>query len=204
MRRLTTGLVAVSLALVAAGCGDNGGDGGSAGTSGASETTASSEAAGGGAEDAVAWADQVCSSIKDDIAALTTQPDLDLSNAQAAKDGVLAYLGQLETSLDGMASAVADAGTPPVDGGEDAVKGFTDSIATAKGAVSSAKTKIDAAPVNDPAGFQAAFGAAQEDLSKLGDLDPTTSLNANDELKKAYNEAPSCQDLENGSSTPTS
>lgn len=204
MRRLTTGLVALSLALVAAGCGDNGGDGGSSGSSGTSDKTTSSEAAGGGSEDAVAWADEVCSSIKDDVAALTTQPDLDLSNAQAAKDGVLAYLGQLETSLDGMATAVSDAGTPPVDGGDEAVKGFTDSITAAKDAVSSAKAKIDAAPVDDPAGFQAAFGAAQEDLAKLGDLDPTTSLSANEELDAAYKKAPNCQELENGSSTPTS
>ncbi len=200
-RRLTTGLVAMSLALVAAGCGDNSGDGGSTATSGTN--TSSSEAA-GGSDDAVAWADKVCSGIKDDVAALTKQPDIDLANPQAAKDGVITYLGTLETSLDGMASAVQDAGTPPVDGGEDAVKGFTDAIGSAKEAVTSAKTKIDAAPVDDAAGFQAAFTAAQSDLAKLGELDPTASFSANKELQAAYDNAESCKALESGSATPTS
>jgi len=201
MRRLTTGLVALSLALLAAGCGD-GGDGGSTPTSG-SDTT--SETASGGSSDAVAWADKVCSAMKDDVAGMTATPNIDMSNAQAAKDGVLEYLGKLETALDGVVGAVQDAGTPPVEGGDEAVKGVTDAVGSAKEAVSSAKAKIDAAPVNDPAGFQAAFSSAQEDLTKLTELDPTASFDANKELKDAYDKAPACQELESGSSTtPTS
>jgi hypothetical protein len=199
MRRVATGLVALSLALVAAGCGDSSG-GGSTTTSG---TNTSSEAAGGGS-DAVAWADKVCSGIKDDIAALTQTPDLDSSDPQAAKDGLIAYFGTLETSLDGMASAVQDAGAPPVDGGDEAVKTFVDQISTAKDAVTSAKGKIEAAPVTDPAAFQAAAAGAMSDLAALGELDPTTALSANKELSAAYDKAPECQKLEVGGSTPTS
>lgn len=200
MRRLTTGLVALSLTLVAAGCGDNG-DGGSAGSS---DSTTTSESASGGGSDAVAWADEVCSSMKDDVAAVSNRPEIDQSNPQAAKDGLVAYLGTLETALDGMASAVTDAGTPPVDDGEAAATGFLAQISAAKDKVTSAKSKIDAASVDDPAGFQAAVTSATEDLTALGDLDPTASFSDNKELKEAYDKAKSCQELESSASTPTS
>jgi hypothetical protein len=201
LKRLTTGVVAVLLTLTAAGCGDKGGDAGSTGTSGSTATSADS----GGSSDAVDWADKVCSGIKDDVAALSTQPDIDQSNPQAAKDGLVTYLGTLETSLDGMASAVTDAGDPPVDGGAEAVKGFTDTIATAKAAVTTAKGKIEAAPVDDPTAFAAAVSSVGEDLTALSNMDdPTKSFSDNKELNDAYNKAPACQELEGSSSSPTS
>jgi hypothetical protein len=202
MKKLTTGVVAALLALTMTSCGDSG----NSGDSSTGSNTSSSDSGGDSGGDAVAWADQVCSSMKDDIAALTTQPEIDQTNPQAAKDGLAAYLGTLETSLDGMSGAVEDAGNPPVDGGEDAVKGFLDQIGTAKDAVTSAKSKIEAAPVDDAAGFQAAFASATEDLQKLSDIeDPTASFSANKELDAAYKEAKSCQEMEDSmSSSPTS
>lgn len=201
MKRLTTGVVAVLLTLTAAGCGDKGGDSGSAGSTGASATSEDT----GGSSDVVAWADKVCTGIKDDVAALSTQPDIDQTNPQAAKDGLVAYLSTLETSLDGMASAVTDAGDPPVDGGAEAVKGFTDTIATAKTAVTTAKGKIEAAPVDDPTAFAAAVSSVGSDLTALSNMeDPTKSFSDNKELDAAYNKAPACKDLESGSSSPTS
>jgi hypothetical protein len=201
MKRLTT-VAAVLLALVAAGCSDKGNDGGS--SSGASDTNSSSSSDSGG-DDATAWADKVCSGLKDDIAALTTTPEIDQSNPQAAKDGLVAYLAKLETSLDGMASAVSDAGTPPVDGGEDAVNKFLDQISSAKDSVTSAKSKIEAAPVDDPAAFQAAAADATQDLQALSNMgDPTASFSENKELDAAYNKAKSCKELEDSVSSPTS
>jgi hypothetical protein len=201
MKRLTT-VAAVLLALVAAGCGDKGNDGGS--STGASSTDSSSSSDSGGG-DATAWADKVCTGLKDDIAALTTTPKIDQSNPQAAKDGLVAYLSKLGTSLDGMASAVSDAGTPPVDGGEEAVNKFLDQISAAKDSVTSAKSKIEAAPVNDPAAFQAAAAGATQDLQALSNMgDPTASFSESKELDAAYNKAKSCQELENSVSSPTS
>jgi hypothetical protein len=193
MRRLITGLVALSLALVATGCGNSDGDGGNSGSS-----------ADGGNSDAVAWADKVCSGIKDDIAAVSNTPEISQTDPQAAKDGLVDYLGTLETSLDGMASAVEDAGTPPVDNGAAAVQGFLDQIASAKESVGSAKTKVEAAPVDDPAAFQTAVAGATSDLAALGDLDPTSSFSDNKELEEAYNKAESCKEIEASASTPTS
>jgi hypothetical protein len=199
MKRLTTGVAAVLMALAVTSCGNSGDGGGS--TTG-SDTNTSSESAGGG--DAEAWADKVCSAMKDDVGALTAQPDLDLSNPQAAKDGLIAFLGTLSTSLDGMSNAVKEAGTPPVENGEEAVKGFVDQIGTAKDAVTSAKSKVEAAPVNDPTAFQTAITEATQDLSALEDMeDPTASFENNPELKAAYNNAASCKELK-GQLSPTS
>jgi hypothetical protein len=201
MTRLTTGIVAVLLAFVATGCGEDGGSGSNTGTSDPATAT-SEETSGGG--DAVAWADEVCGSLKEEVAALSTTPDIDPANLQATKDGLVTYLGTLESSFDGMASAVEDAGTPPVENGEETVQTFLDQIGTAKEAVTSAKTKMEAAPVDDPAAFQAAVTTVGEELTALGESNPTDAFDANQELKAAYDEAPNCQELESGSSTPTS
>jgi hypothetical protein len=187
--RVTTAIGAALFALAVAGCGDSG-DGGDAGTGG-------NESGGG---DAVAWAESVCSSIKDDIAAISTQPEVDQSNPQAAKDSLVTYLGTLETSLDGMSSAVTDAGTPPVDGGEEAVNGFVTDVETAKEAVTNAKTKIEGASVSDPTGFQNAVVSAMEDLQSLSKIDPTNSFSDNAELNKAYEEAAACKEIEQAAS----
>jgi hypothetical protein len=203
MKKLTTGVVAALLALTMTSCGDSGDDKGS-GSSSAANTSSSSDSGDSGSGDAVAWADKVCSGMKDDVAALTNQPSLDQSSPQAAKDSLVAYLTKLETSLDGMASAVQDAGDAPVDGGADAVKDFLDQISTAKGAVTSAKSKIDAAPVDDPTAFQAAASSATQDLTALSSMDPTKSFSNNKELNDAYNKAESCKALEDAASSPTS
>ena len=201
MTRLTAGVATVLLALVVAGCSEKS-DTGSGSTTG-SNTETSSEAAGGG--DAVAWADEVCAAMADDVATLTTQPEVDQSNPQAAKDSLVTYLGNLETAIDGMSTAVSDAGTPPVTGGEEAAQSFLDQIGTAKDAVTSAKGKLEAAPVDDPVAFQTAATGAMTDLQALSSMDPTSSFSENEELSKAYNDAKSCQALEEGSSsTPTS
>jgi hypothetical protein len=172
MKRLTTGVVAVLLSFAAAGCGDDSGD-------------------------ATAWAEQVCSAVKEDVAKITDTPEIDQSSPQAAKDGYVTYLGTLESTLDGMSSAVEEAGTPPVDGGAEAVKGFTDQISAAKDAVTSAKGKIEAAPVDDPTAFQTAVAGATQDLAALSDMaDPMESISSNEALKTAYNEAASCKELE--------
>jgi hypothetical protein len=200
MKRLSTGVAAVLLALTMTGCGNS--SDGSAGDETGGTNSNTSESGGG---DATAWADEVCSSMKDDIAALTTQPQLDVSNPQAAKDGLIGYFDTLVTSLGGMSDAVTDAGAPPVDGGEDLVKKFTDQIDAAKDAVTGAKTKIEQAPVNDPAAFQAAATAATGDLASLSDLeDPTAGFTANAELKAAYSEAASCKELQGDLSPTTS
>ena len=204
MKRLTAGVAAVLLAFVVTGCSESTG-----GSSTGSSDTNTSEAAGGANEEAVAWADELCTSIQDDVAKLTTEPELDQSSPQAIKDSLVTYLDSMGTTFDSIATKFEDAGTPPVADGEEAVTAFTDQLTTAKDAVASAKTKIEAAPVDDPAGFQAAVTSVGEELSKLGDVDTSTSFDDYPEFKAAYDAAESCQALEGGSSsggseTPTS
>lgn len=206
MTRLTAGVAGVLLALVVTGCGESGNSGNS-GSSGTATTNTSSEAAGGNAE-AVAWAEEMCSSIKDDVAALPTQPQIDQSSPQAIKDSLVSFLDEMGTGFGNIATKLESAGTPPVDQGEEAVQAFLTQITSIQDAVNSAKTKVEAAPVDDPAAFQAAIGAVGEDLSAIGELDTAASFEDYEAFKAAYDEAESCQALEAGSSsgseTPTS
>jgi hypothetical protein len=173
MKRLTTGVVAVLLSVAAAGCGSD-----------------------GGGEDATAWADKVCTAVKDDVAALKETPDVDTTDLQATKDALVTYLSTVETSLDGMSSAVEEAGTPPVDGGEETVTTFQDQVASAKEAVTGAKSTVESASVDDPAAFQSAVAAVGQELTNLGDSNPMDAFDKNQALKTAYDQAASCKELE--------
>ncbi|OLF07770.1 hypothetical protein BLA60_25945 [Actinophytocola xinjiangensis] len=183
---------AALIAFAVTGCGSDSGSGSGDGGSGGS-----GDGGGSGGGDPVAWADTVCTSIKDDIEAISTPPEMDQSSPQAAKDSLVAFLGKIETSLDGMASAVEDAGPPPVDNGSASLDKFIEQVGNAKDAVTEAKTTVEGASVDDPQGFQEAVTTAVGNLQSLSDLDPTGEFEDNSELDKAFKEAASCKELQN-------
>lgn len=200
MFRLAATLVAAAFALVLTGCGSD--DNPPASSPGS--TSSSSPAGGGG--DAVAWAEKVCQSFEGQIGALSQPPDIDTSDPQKTKESMATYLDGLATAIDSVVSGLKDAGAPPVDGGDQIVDDATKGFEQAKKTITDAKTTIEQAPVNDPTAFQAAFTKAGEDLQKLSDLDSLESLEQNNELKAAFDEAPTCKKLDEqaGGGTSTS
>jgi hypothetical protein len=186
MTRLVATAAALLLALTA--CGNDSGSGGS------------------GSGSAVDWAEKVCRSVEGDVGKLQQTPDIDPSNPQQAKESLVAYLGNLETALGNMVQGIRDAGDPPVTDGKAAVDKLTNTLDGAKTSVASAKSNLEQAPVDDPAAFQAAFTKVGEDMQALSNLDdPTKELESNQQLKDAFDQAPTCKRLDQGSdSTPTS
>jgi hypothetical protein len=182
-----TAAAAAALALALTACGDDSG-------SGSGSTTPE------------AWAEKVCKSVEGDVAALKQTPDIDQSDPQKAKDGMTAYLGQIATALGRMAGGIRDAGAPPVADGAQAADRVTTALEDAKKTVDEAKANLEQAPVNDAAAFQEAFAKVGEDLGALSGLDdPTKDLESNQQLKEAFDKAPTCKKLDEGSnSTPTS
>ncbi|MGX7825736.1 hypothetical protein ACTG9Q_11650 [Actinokineospora sp. 24-640] len=146
--------------------------------------------------DAKAWAEKVCASVAPEVAKLSGGPNIDPSNPEKARDGLVTYLDTLAGALDRMIGGVRDAGAPPVAEGQVAADRTISTLEEAKGAVESAKTRLAAADVSDPAAFQAAFVKVGEDLQKLSELeDPTAGLRGNAELDAAFREAESCKTL---------
>jgi hypothetical protein len=188
MTRLVATAAALLLALTA--CSDDSGSGGS----------------GSGSGDAVAWAEKVCKSVEGDVGKLNQTPDIDPSNPAQAKDSLVSYLGTIETALGNMVSGIRDAGDPPVADGKAAVDKLVNTLEGAKTSVGTAKTNLEQAPADDPAALQQAFTKVAQDMEALGDLqDPTKDLESNQQLKTAFDQAPTCKRLDQGSdSTPTS
>jgi hypothetical protein len=92
MLRVAVGaLVAVS-SLALTGCGNQG-----PGTGGTPSPTSSSGVASG---DAVAWADKVCESVRKELGTLNQGPNIDTSNPQATKDGLVRFLSDIATAID--------------------------------------------------------------------------------------------------------
>jgi hypothetical protein len=203
IRRLTVATVAAAaLSLALAGCGNSSTSGSGSGSN------SGSGGSGGGSGSAVDWAEKVCKSIEPDVEALGKTPDVDPSDMAKTKDNMVSFLGKFSTALGHMATSLKDSGDPPVANGKEDVAKLISALDSAKKAVDEAKTNLDKASASDPAAFQEAFTKVGEDLSKLGDLeDPTKSLEANKELKDAFDQAPTCKKIDMGggsSSTPTS
>ncbi|MGQ0837192.1 hypothetical protein [Actinokineospora sp.] len=196
VRRLAVVVAVLSLGLV--GCSGSNDSGGSR-TSGTTTTTTA--AAGGG--DAVAWAEQVCAVVAPESAALSAGPDIDPSDPAKAKTNMVAYLDTLVSALDRMIGGVRAAGAPPVPDGQAAADTAIKALDGARTTVGTAKTNFEKADASTVAGLQTGLLQVSQDLGKLGDLDdPTKGLRGNQELNRAFEQAPSCKKL--SGSTPTS
>jgi len=206
MYRLAAALLATAFAFVLTGCSDEGGSGSGTGTTSPAATSSPADGAGG---DAVAWAEEVCKSVEGHIGALSQSPDIDTSNPQRAKDSMAAYLDNVAEAMDSMATGIKDAGPPPVDNGQQVLDQAVTGLEEAHTTVTNAKTTIEQAPTNDRAAFQQAFTKAGQDLQQLGELESLETLETNPELRQAFDEAPTCQKLDeqtggSTSSAPTS
>jgi hypothetical protein len=199
-RRLSVAIAAAATVLLAlTGCGNSS-------TSGSGTGSGTSTPSGGGG-DAVAWAEKVCKSVEQDVAALSKTPDVSGTDLQKIKNGMVDYLGRFSTALGHMASSLRDAGDPPVSGAKPDVEKVTTALDSAKKTVEEAKTNLEKVSPSDPTALQAAFTKVSEDMSKISDLDdPTKGLETNKELKDAFDNAPTCKKIDMGgpSSSPTS
>ncbi|GAA4415024.1 hypothetical protein GCM10023148_11070 [Actinokineospora soli] len=192
---------AAALALALTGCsGDN-----NPGTPApAPQATTATTTTGGAGGDAVAWAERVCASVGPEVEKLSAGPDIDPSNPQAAKEGLVTYLDTLISAIDRMIGGMRDAGAPPVPDGQIAADRAVGTLEEAKGSVSAARDELAAADVSDPAAFQAAFTKVGEDLQKLSELEnPMEGLRGNEELDAAFEQAESCKKLSGSSAAPT-
>ena len=193
-RRLSLAIVpAAALALALSGCSDSN-----------NSPNSSQGAQSGGA---VGWADKVCQSIGDDLTALQERPNLTDTDPQKVRESLIAYLGQLTSTLEGMVSGVKDAGPPPVADGSAQVDKLTTLLGEAKTSLQEAKTNLEQVPANDPAAYQAAVLKVTEEMSNFAKLeDPFKEFEANKELNDAFEQAPACKQINLGSasSAPTS
>ncbi|HEU5474310.1 MAG TPA: hypothetical protein VFV67_26985 [Actinophytocola sp.] len=173
----------------------------------ACDSGSSADNAGGG--DAVAWAEKVCSSVEDEVAALNEAPNVDPSDPVKAKDDMVAYLSSISNTIDTLIGNLNDAGDPPVADGSVAVDKVTATLTDVKTTVDGAKTKLEQASPADPAAFQKAFQQVAADMGKFATLeDPTKDLAASKELNDAFSKAETCKKAGMGagstSSAPTS
>jgi hypothetical protein len=203
MSRLTSGAAAVLLALAVSACGSETSNSGSG-----SSNTSGAPSSGGASGEAVAWADKVCKSVESEIGTLTQQPEVDTSNPESAKAGLVKFLEDFGTALDRLIGGIKGAGEPPVPEGKQVVEDTTKQLEQAQQVVSDAKTKLAAAPTNDPAALKQAFTDVGTELAKVGDLDTTRDMQDVPQLEDAFKKAETCQKLdkqkETSSSAPTS
>lgn len=146
--------------------------------------------------DPVAWADQVCGGLLGFTDAATRQPDLTSEDPQVLIDGLVTYLGSVETAVAGAITTLDQAGPAPVDGGAEItteLRGTLDQVLTG---FRSARTALEGVDASDPAAAAQALPAALAPLQELTALDPAAELDASPELNAAVEQAANCQALQ--------
>jgi hypothetical protein len=197
LARLVPGTTALVLALSA--CGSGGTTTGSA-----SGTTAASSSGSEASGDAVAWADKVCKSVQSEVGSLTQKPNIDTSTPESLKASLISYMDNLGTALDRLIGGIKGAGDPPVPNGKQAAEETTKVFDEAKKTLQDAKVQLAQTPMDDPAAAKQAFVDVANKLTSLGDLDARRTLDDVPQLKDAFNKAPTCQKLDqNSSSSPS-
>ncbi|MFC7614727.1 hypothetical protein ACFQV2_15535 [Actinokineospora soli] len=145
----------------------------------------------------IAWAEKVCGVVEQGGKSLSQIPAIDPNDPAKTKQAMLEYLGAISDELGKLGEGISAAGDPPVDDGAAAVDAALKRIETLRGSLAKAEEKLSAAPVTDPAAFQAALAQIGPDLEGLNTTEgPTAELKANPELKDAFNTAPACRRVE--------
>jgi hypothetical protein len=150
----------------------------------------------GPGSDPVAWAEQVCDAVLKFATPATSAPDYAASSSlSAVQQAFSEYLSNLAAGLETGRTQLAAVGLAPDPAGDDAV-GRTDSAMQAlERDVREAKTAVDAADVNDPAGFMTTLAQAESTLAEMAPPDPLGELAAAPRLQQAAEDAQPCRQL---------
>lgn len=163
-----------ALALLAAGCG-----GGS-----------------GADTDTVAWTDGVCSALNGFTVAATKTPQIDRADPAAAVRGVDGYLASTSDALQQSVEALDEVGPSPVDGGDEYVRRLREALVRIRTSFEAARTQLVGIDASSPQVLATALPTAMAPLQELRTIpSPTEGLGANEELRTASEQAPSCREL---------
>lgn len=148
-------------------------------------------------ERAIAWADQVCGSIRAGGEALSSLPTIDPAKPAKSKRNVLGYLDTVSTALDDMANDLHDAGTPPVKGGMATYGSAMETIKDLSAAVDDATTRLRAAEVHDRASLTKALTGVGTVFTKVGNsAGPAGDLSANPALRQLFADTDGCDGID--------
>lgn len=208
MRRSLLVTAALAAALSAAACDSTGTPSGSSGGTGTSTTgpattgtTTGSPAPG----DSVAWMDKVCSEVfrLSDVVT-NAPPDLGNSDAGQALKAFDEYMAKNIENVDRSIDGIESVGASPIEGGDQAMTALVNGMEAMKKSYQTVRDRFASVNPNDPQTAQTAladvFNALGQGAQELGTA--MESIQNNQELKAAYDQAPNCQKL-NGDPEPT-
>ena len=199
--RLTTAVL-TALLLTATGCGSS--DGSDASNSSASATTSSDSSSATGGQQPSAWADDVCSAASDWKAAVDTAQATLSDKADLSANGVRDAVDSVATATDSLVTSLKGLGTPDTAAGDQA-RAELSTLATQ---LQQQKTTITGATSPSPTTARQLLtqvstitGALAAMLTGItATVDAISQLDGAEELKGAFQTAPSCQQL---SATPS-
>lgn len=145
---------------------------------------------------AVTWTDDVCAALLGFTTAASAQPQVDPTMPTAAVSQLRDYLATTATALRDTIDGLSAAGPAPVEGGDQFVDRLTDTLTQIRTSFEEAAGRVAQVDTSSVESVAAALPAVVAPLQELSNLaDPTEGLQANDELRRAAEQAPNCQRL---------
>jgi len=149
--------------------------------------------------DAVAWTDNVCGALSGFATTVSSPPAVDRSNPDAAKSSLGTYFTTTVAALQETIRGLKAAGPAPVKGGDEYLSRLTDTLTRVEASFTDAAGRLEQLDTSGPDWMTVALPAVLAPLQELGNLaDPTSGLEAVDELRVAAEKAPRCQQLRTG------
>lgn len=173
----------------------------------ATATSGSGAPAPGGApaDPKVAWVDKMCGEVLV-LADTSSNPPPGLQDPDPSKTikPFSDYVGSSAVLIDKAIANLKGVGPSPVEGGDQAVNTLVTTLDALKKSYQDAKAKLDAVKPGDSAAAQAAMIDSFTKLSAGGsELAKTLQdINANKAIADPSSQAPNCQKLNQGASTP--
>ncbi len=142
------------------------------------------------------WTGGICEGLLPVVGTLRTPPQIDVTDPAAAQRTYSSYLGEAQAQADQALREVTAAGAPPLAGGEQLAQAVQQQVTDLRNDVTEARAQLDGADPGNPVAIGQAVAAAGNVLGSAGsNVQALGALTSDPELRNAFEQAPSCQEL---------
>ncbi|GAA4428211.1 hypothetical protein GCM10023148_32190 [Actinokineospora soli] len=150
-------------------------------------------AASGPGQRNIDWAGRICEVAAKELPVFRAEPRVDWTTTDTARSDLVAYLDGLAKAARRMVDGWTAAGSPELPDGDLIAMNIVGNMDVAADLLEQARDEIAAA--KGQAALEAALADVEEDLSRIGNLDPGAFVADHPLAVEAFNTARPCRDL---------
>jgi hypothetical protein len=144
------------------------------------------------ADDAVAWAGRLCSSLQPLASLKGETPNFDRNNPAESRQAMSQYFQRAAEAAAESVHGLQEAGPSPIPGGDDVAGKLHGALLALQQAYNNARSKVETVDPNDPVGMGTQLPGILSSLVNATDNASLKTIGVNPALNDAVRKAPSC------------